>query len=188
MQNSPANRIPSHGTEVFASSNAIDFVPVDDRGVSAPITFRTLFRPEPPERFSGFGRPILSPATGRIVARHDALPDHPAYRGFPSVGYALTQRQRAAEGWPALAGNYVGIDTGHGILFLCHLRRGSVKVEVGARIGVGDVVAACGNSGNSTEPHVHVQAVDNLDIDSARPVEIRFNGSLPRNGEVVDAG
>ncbi|MGO3279506.1 MAG: M23 family peptidase, partial [Brevibacterium aurantiacum] len=29
VQNSPANRVPSHGTRLFATSYAIDFVPVD---------------------------------------------------------------------------------------------------------------------------------------------------------------
>lgn len=33
VQNSPANRVPSHGTEAFATSYAIDVVPVDESGV-----------------------------------------------------------------------------------------------------------------------------------------------------------
>lgn len=32
VQNSPANRVPSHGTALFATSYAIDFVPVNDAG------------------------------------------------------------------------------------------------------------------------------------------------------------
>ena len=47
-QNSPANRVPTHGTTLFASSFAIDFVPVDEAGRSAPITFVSLMRSEPP--------------------------------------------------------------------------------------------------------------------------------------------
>src|SRR5690606_26553572 len=60
-QNSPANRVPSHGTTKYAASYAIDFVPVDDAGGTAPITLRTLIRPEAATRFPGFGRPILAP-------------------------------------------------------------------------------------------------------------------------------
>ena len=37
-QNSPANRVPSHGTTRLATSFAIDFVPVDEAGRTAPIT------------------------------------------------------------------------------------------------------------------------------------------------------
>jgi hypothetical protein len=112
VQNSPANRLPSHGTTLFASCCAIDSVPVDQAGRSAPIVLRSLTRSEPPERFPGFGRPILSPCDGVVVTTHDGLPDHHAYRGWSSLGYALGQRRRATAGWIGLAGNHVAIDTG----------------------------------------------------------------------------
>ena len=187
-QNSPANRVPSHGTTLFATSFAIDFVPVDHGGRTAPITLTALFRPEPPERFPGFGRPIRAPVDGVVVARHDHEPDHPSFRGLPSVGYALTQRRRAAAGWVELAGNHVIVETRDGpVVAVCHLRRGSVEVQVGQRVGRGDTLGSCGNSGNSTEPHVHLQAMDRMDVLDAFAVPITFGGRLPRNGEIVDA-
>lgn len=187
VQNSPADRVPSHGTARFASSHAIDFVPVDDRGRTAPITVRTMLRTEPPDRFPGFGRPILSPADGEIVAALDTAVDHAAYRGVPSVGYALTQARRAEAGWPALAGNHVMIRVGGTVIALCHLQQGSVVVSVGQRVRVGDEIGRCGNSGNSTEPHVHVQAMTSADVDHAAPAPITFEGALPRNREIVRA-
>jgi hypothetical protein len=187
-QNSPANRVPSHGTTMFGTSYAIDFVPVNDTGRTAPITFGSLVRPEPPERFPGFGRPLLAPIEGVVAAAHDAEADHAAYRGVPSIGYALTQRRRAEAGWVALAGNHVLIDSEGVVVALCHLQQGSVKVRPGQRVRIGDVLGRCGNSGNSTEPHVHVQAIDSPDIQHANAVRLMFRGSLPRNGEIVDAG
>ncbi|MGA4507025.1 M23 family metallopeptidase [Propionibacteriaceae bacterium G1746] len=188
VQNSPANRVPSHGTHAFATSYAIDFVPVRDDGRSAPVTLATLVRPEPAQRFPGFGRPVLAPIDGVVVATHDDEPDHEAYRGVPSIGYALTQRQRVAAGWQGLAGNHVLLEVGGGLVVaLCHLKRGSLQVAVGQRLGVGDVVAGCGNSGNSTEPHLHLQVIDRLDVAHAQPVPMTFGGVLPRNGEVVRA-
>lgn len=186
VQNSPANRVPSHGTTLLATSYAIDFVPVNDAGRTAPITFGSLVRPEPPERFPGFGRSLLAPVEGIVVAAHDIEPDHPAYRGLPSVGYALTQHRRAQAGWVALAGNHVFIDTGGVVVALCHLQRGSLEVQAGQHVQVGTQLARCGNSGNSTEPHVHVQAFDSPDIDGASAVPLTFRGSLPNNGEVID--
>ena len=185
-QNSPANRVPSHGTTSFASTYAIDFVPVDDGGRTAPITFQSLMRPEAPELFPGFGRPIYSPTTGVVVAEHDGLRDHPAYRGMSSLSYALGQRNRAASGWIALAGNHVAIDTGSAIVFLCHLRQGTVKVGVGQQVQLGEPIAECGNTGNSTEPHLHLQVTDTLRIEQASAVPITFLGALPRNGQIVD--
>lgn len=188
VRNSPANRVPSHGTVLFASSFAIDFVPVDEAGRTAPITARSLIRPEAPDRFPGFGRPILAPVTGTVVAVHDSAPDHDAFRGLPSVGYALTQRQRVAEGWIALAGNHVMIETPDGVVAgVCHLQQSSIRVQLGQPVRVGEPLGRCGNSGNSTEPHVHVQALDRADVPNATAVPIAFRGRLPHNGEIIDA-
>ncbi|WP_101649995.1 M23 family metallopeptidase [Brevibacterium ihuae] len=185
VQNSPADRIPSHGTPRFATSHAIDFVPVGDDARTAPITLGGLLRPEPPERFPGFGRPILAPVDGVVVAVHDPIRDHPAHRGLPSIGYALTQPRRVAAGWTALAGNHVFIDHDGIVIALCHLQRGSAAVRTGQHVRAGDVLGRCGNSGNSTEPHLHIQAIDGREVEDARAVPMTFRGSLPRNGEVV---
>ena len=91
VRNSPADRVPSHGTHVFGTTYAVDFLAVDEEGRSAAIRPSSLLRPEAPERFPGFNRPVLSPTAGIVVAAHDGEADHEAYRGLPSVGYALTQ-------------------------------------------------------------------------------------------------
>lgn len=188
VQNSPANRVPSHGTTLFATDFAIDFVSVDDNGRSAPITPGSLVRPKPPERFHGFGRPVTAPVGGVVIAVHDTEPDHAAHRGLPSITYALTQSRRVAVGWASLAGNHVLIETaGTVVVALCHLQQGSITVTPGQHLQPGDPLGRCGNSGNSTEPHLHLQAIDNRDIARARAVRLTFNGTLPRTGEVVTA-
>lgn len=187
VQNSPADRVPSHGSSRFAASYAIDFVPVDADGRTAPITLRSLLRPEPPEGFAGFGRALLAPLAGVVVAADDTAPDHPAHRGIPSITYALTQQRRAAAGWAALAGNHVLIENDGVVVALCHLQCGSLRVRPGQRVHAGDPVGQCGNSGNSTEPHVHVQAMDDLDLTRARPVPTTFSGATPKNGQIVTA-
>lgn len=186
VQNSPGSRVPSHGTALFGSSHAIDFVPVDADGRSAPFRFSSLLRPETPERFPGFGRPVLAPVSGIVVAAHDGEPDHDAFRGFPSLGYAVTQQRRAAEGWPALAGNHVLIALdGGAVIALCHLRRGSIAVAPDQRVAAGDPVGECGNSGNSTEPHLHLQAMDGPDPTRATALSITFPDGLPVNGQTL---
>lgn len=92
-----------------------------------------------------------------------------------------------AEGWVALAGSHVLLEAAGAVIALCHLQRGSVCVRVGEGVRVGDVLGACGNSGNSTEPHVHVQAMDHRDSGTARAVPMTFDGALPRGGEIVEA-
>ena len=187
VQNSPADRVPSHGTTLFGSSYAIDFVPVDVRGRTASVGVRTLACPEPTDRFPGFGRDLQAPVDGVVVGTRDTDADHAAYRGLASVAYVLTQRRRVRGGWAMLAGNHVLIETQGMVVALCHLQQGSISVRVGDRVQVGQVLGRCGNSGNSTEPHVHLQAVDDRDIDRAEAVRITFEGTLPRNGQVISS-
>ena len=189
--NSPARRVPSHGTELFGTKFAIDFVPVDERGRSASYGLRSLFVPEPPEAFVGFGRPSLAPISGAVVAAWDTAPDHAAYRGFPSIGYALTQAQRARAGWRALAGNSVviAIAPQGPFVSLVHLKQGSVRVQAGDFVEVGQQLGECGNSGNSTEPHLHLQVNDSTDWARAGAIPMQFRlsrgVSLPREGELI---
>ncbi|MFJ4046618.1 M23 family metallopeptidase [Microbacterium sp. NPDC089987] len=187
VQNSPANRVPSHGTPLFASSYAIDFVPLGDHARTAPMRARSWVRTEPAQVFPGYGRGVLAPADGIVVAAEDAAPDHGAHRGLPSVGYAVSQRRRAAQGWAALSGNHVLLHIGDAVVALCHLQQHSLRVRVGEAVVAGQPLAGCGNSGNSTEPHLHLQAIDRPDVGLARAVPVTFSGALPRNGSVVSA-
>src|SRR4051794_29631506 len=105
-RNSPARRVPSHGTDLFGERYAIDFIGVDDRRRTADRRdWRTLFATEPPERFLSYGRPILAPADGIVVDAHDGELDHVARRSqLALVPYALGQLGRVRQGVSAIAG------------------------------------------------------------------------------------
>ena len=71
---------------------------------------------------------------------------------------AAGRRSRTAK---APAGNHVVLDLGNGeYALLAHLQRGSVRVEAGDRVRAGDVLGLTGNSGNSSEPHLHFHVQD----------------------------
>jgi hypothetical protein len=196
-RNSPARRVPSHGTDLFGVTYAIDFVAVDDRGRSAPSSWRRWLSVEPPETFLGFGAPILAPLAGTVVLAHDGEPDHEARRSQPALAaYALGQARRVREGVPAIAGNHVVIAGGPSgpYVLLAHLQQGSLRVRPGDALTVGEPVGRCGNTGNSTEPHLHVQATDSVSWSQAAglPIVFRRPGSreswLPAEREIFDAG
>lgn len=68
-RNSPARRVPSHGTDLLGGRYAIDFIGVDHRHRTADRRdWRTFLSTKPVERFFAYGRPILAPADG-IVAK-----------------------------------------------------------------------------------------------------------------------
>jgi len=188
VQNSPARRIPSHGTDLLGERYAIDFVGVDDRRRTADRwDWRTALATEPPARFLAFGRPILAPADGVVVAVHDGEVDHDARRSqLALVPYALGQPGRLREGTNAIAGNHVllRLTDGGPFVGLVHLRRGSLRVRVRDVVRTGEQLAECGNSGNSTQPHLHVQAMDSADLAVARgmPVAFRRYREWPRGG------
>jgi hypothetical protein len=173
---SPARRVPSHGTHLFATTYGIDFVAVQGRHSATTRDWRTVLATEQPERFLAFGRSILAPAAGRVVRVHEGEADHVARRSKPAlVLYALTQAKRAHGGPGALAGNHVVIQRdGGGYVVLAHLRARSIQLEEGERVAAGQEVGRCGNSGNSTQPHVHVQVMDSPDPVTARGVPLAF--------------
>jgi hypothetical protein len=191
-RNSPARRVPSHGIDRFGLAYAIDFIAVDGAGRSAPRTWRSWFSVEDPEQFVGFGEPILAPIAGRVVSTHDGEPDHVARRSQPAlVPYAFGQAGRVRAGLPAIAGNHAVVAIGptgpH--VWLAHLRRGTVRVRVGDVVSVGEQLGECGNSGNSTQPHVHIQVTDSLQWTTARGLPVRFRSYRRiRDGHVVAEG
>jgi hypothetical protein len=192
VQNSPATRVPSHGTELFGSSHAIDFVPVDADGRSARRGLRSVFGSERPEEFVGFGRAILAPVTGEVVRVHDGEDDHVARRSIGAlIGYTLTQPARVRNGAPAIAGNHVVIRADDVLVLLAHLREGRATPRVGDVVHVGEQVGECGNSGNSTEPHLHLQVSESIDR-HGRGVPLAFRRAdelpwVPGNGEIIGA-
>jgi len=204
VQNSPARRVPSHGTDVMATTYAIDLVPVDARGRSATERdWRTLLSTEPPERFLGFGVPVLAPLGGTVVSVHDGEPDHHARRSQLSlVPYMLGQAGRLRRGAAGLAGNHVVLELaqGRGYVALAHLQCGSTRVTRGDLVRAGQQLGACGNSGNSTEPHVHLQVMDGADPKAALGVPIAFmrfrehhrgkdlvvESGLPAEGSIIE--
>ena len=92
------------------------------------------------EQYFAFGKPVLAPADGVVTAMESNLPDMTPGKMDPA--HAM--------------GNHVIIDHGNGeFSFLCHLRNGSVKVKPGDKVSSGQEIARCGNSGNTSEPHLH---------------------------------
>ena len=198
-RNSPARRIPSHGSHLFGSTYAIDFVAVGSNGLPAPRSWRSALWVEVPEIFRGFGEPIVAPAEGTVVLVHDGEPDHWARRSqITLLPYMLGQARRVRDGIPAIAGNHVVLAMGRGgpFVLLAHLRCGTVQVDEGDRLSDGDRIGECGNSGNSTQPHVHVQVTESLNWSTTRGLPVAFRRErgpgggtwLPRESEIFDAG
>ena len=108
--------------------------------------------------YHAFGLPVLAPAAGEVAATRDGIADN------------LPGEVNTRENW----GNYVLIRTPGGAhVLLAHLRQGSVTAVPGAWVNAGDAVGACGNSGRSPQPHLHLHVQDGRTLGSpTRPFHL----------------
>ncbi|ETT77945.1 M23 family metallopeptidase [Bacillus mycoides] len=94
------------------------------------------------EDYGIYGAKVMAPASGTVVSiKNDEIDLVPGSDDFQSM-----------------AGNhiYLRLDETGTFLFLAHLKKGSIKVREGERVNEGEVLAQVGNSGSSSEPHLHI--------------------------------
>ena len=90
-----------------------------------------------------YGVPVVASAAGYVVQAHDGEPDM-----TPGV---VSNNTEAPEG------NIIALKLETGTyLIIAHLKPSSVLVQVGDQVEEGQVIGQCGNSGNTSEPHIHI--------------------------------
>lgn len=186
--NSPADKVPSHGTRYLAQTYAIDIV----RAPGDPAARRLRWWPPFPANgdFPTYGAPVLAPAAGRVVTvTASGYRDHRARNTVPGLAYLMVVEQvvrslAAVAGIGAIVGNHVVLELEDGSYALfAHLRRGSATVRAGDVVRAGQQLAECGDSGNSSEPHLHFQLMDGPDPRRASGVPFTWRGvGVPRSG------
>jgi hypothetical protein len=184
--NSPADRVPSHHLHAYGQTYAIDLVSDPAGGRRPGLAWWPLARR--PSDFPGFGQPVLAPADATVVRAHDAERDHWSRTSPPAMLYLVAEGTvRELLGPGRILGNHLVLDLGDGVYAaLAHLRRGSLRVRPGDRVAAGQQLAACGNSGNSTEPHLHFQLMDHPSVLLAAGLPLRFGqAGLPGNLEAL---
>lgn len=188
--NSPASRVPSHGTHGFGQTFGIDLLHEPAPGARPAFGAGPAYRP--PQDFPGFGQPLAAPVDGRVVAVRDSGRDHRSRSSWPAIiGMLLVEGfARELAGTRRVLGNHVVIDAGGGVYaVLAHLQRGSALVRAGDQVRRGEPVGRCGNSGNTSEPHVHFQLQDTRWLLVAAGIPFTFTGvGVPANEEAIETG
>lgn len=184
--NSPATKVPSHGTDAYGQTYAIDIVAAP-AGSPSP-SFALLWPPvRRAEEFPAYGRPVLACADGTVISASDRIRGGRFSRNsLPALALFLVEGVlRSMAGPRRVTGNHVTLDLGGGLFAeYAHLRRGSLRVAPGDTVRAGQELAECGNTGNSTEPHLHFQLMDGPDLHSARGIPFTWRGvGVPANGE-----
>ncbi|MGH9506579.1 MAG: M23 family metallopeptidase [Terriglobales bacterium] len=152
------------------------------------------FFPRDLGRFAIYGAPVLSPCDGTITAALDGLPDMEPWFQRDVVNRAGNHIViRCQRGATPDGDVYIG---------LAHLQPGSIVVHCGDQVRAGQPLARAGNSGNTTEPHLHIHAKAGGEPDSmldGRGVPLKigarflmrndlFRGRRPNRPYSADAG
>ncbi len=113
---------------------AFDFLGVNDDGETRKGDGKTN------QDYFAFGREILAPADGIVTDVINGVRDNVpgSMNPYSALGNAVFIQHRE-----------------HEVSVLAHLKLGSITVKAGESVKKGQIIALCGNSGNSSEPHLH---------------------------------
>lgn len=131
-------------------------------------------------------------ADATVVRASDGRRDHLSRNSLPALAYLMLIEGGVRDmlGARAIIGNHVILDLGEGTYAVyAHVQRGSLQVRAGDTVRAGQPIARVGNSGNTTEPHLHFHLMDGPDPDSARGIPFTWRGvGVPANGEKFTVG
>ncbi len=153
--------------------HSIDFTRQDDLGVRTRSPW--VFNPQPkePDEYLVYDQPVFAPCSGSVVSSENTKEDHPAGNRFRDTS----------------GSNQVTLRCDNKYVVLAHLKKGTVTVEEGQNIEAGAQIGLVGNSGNTEEPHLHINAQTIISPDDTRtyrkPVVMRFNGKYLSRGDCL---
>ncbi|WP_445383048.1 peptidoglycan DD-metalloendopeptidase family protein [Robiginitalea sp. IMCC43444] len=124
--------------------------------------------PEKNESFFVFGKDIMAPCDARVYKVIDGIQDN-------RPGEVNTEN---------LTGNTIILQTvKNEYLLFAHIKHNSIQVKEGELVKQGQVIAQCGNSGNTTQAHLHLQLQNTPDLYNTIGAKLYFK-EIQVNGEI----
>jgi hypothetical protein len=141
---------------------AVDFNILDEIGRSH-IGDETLN-----ESFFAFGKEVMAPAGGVVTEAIDGVRDNPPFLAneYSAVGNCVIIQHSDSE-----------------FSVLAHLKNGSVRVKAGDKVTRGEIIGLCGNSGSSTEPHLHYHLQNTANLAEATGIKLYISDVFVANKE-----
>ncbi|MDV2990019.1 MAG: M23 family metallopeptidase [Dehalogenimonas sp.] len=180
--NTPAKKIPSHGTDQLGQTYAYDFIRLDweKKGMqfynSSPL--RYLIFGVPLTKCYGWGEPIYSPCDGKVIKVEDGVKERQIVNLFSDLFVVIKNAftfNPYKSGLRPLVGNHIIMKCDNGAFsLLAHMQTGSIVVTAGQTVTHGQLLGRVGHSGNSTAPHLHFQLMDNPDLIQAQGIPCAF--------------
>lgn len=143
-----------------AQKNAFDIVMVNEKRKSFETNGRTN------EDYYAFGQPLLAPCDAEVVTVIEGVKDN------------IPGKMNPAQ----VTGNTVVLKTAaNEYLLFAHFKLNSIKVKTGDKVKQGQELGLCGNSGNSSEPHLHFHIQDKENMMGATGIKCYFDKILVNN-------
>ena len=112
-----------------------------------------------------YDSPIYSMTPGIVTQVLDGIPENVPHSGKMAIDVNFVNA----------GGNHVVMYIGYGLYaFYAHMRPGTIKVKVGDHVNAGDIIGHVGNSGNSTEPHLHEHIINRPSFLAGQGVPYEF--------------
>lgn len=164
-QGGSATAINYHHTD-RSQRFALDIVALNDFGARA-----AGMMPSDLTDYVAFDRAVQSPCTGVVVSMRDGIDDN-------RISETNTREP---------AGNHIILACGTARVLLAHLRKGSITIKGGELVTAGETLGRVGNSGNSSEPHLHMHAYLGgiMDYNAGEGVPMTFGGRFLVRGSTV---
>ncbi len=147
-------------------SYAIDFFGLGPWGLRA-----SDWQPVDPADYAIFGAPLVAPCVGTVIAVESDSPD-----------FEVPESDQINR-----LGNHVILRCGEAEIVFAHMREGSIVVAAGDQVAPGDQLGEVGNSGASTEPHLHIHAqrpaAEGEPPISGDPLALRIDGRFLVRGD-----
>jgi hypothetical protein len=126
------------------------------------------------ESYFAWGKPVRAAASGKVAAVVDDVPDNNGNQDNPANNPKRN--------------SFILLDHGGGIFTIySHIREASAQVNVGQQVSAGDTLAALGNAGFSSEPHLHFACFRIDETGRPRALPLRVQG-LKTTGGVASPG
>ena len=149
----------SHSWDILTQRYAYDFVIHDDKDLAYKNEGKQL------SDYYCYGKEILAPADGMVVYTKNAIKDYKGV-GNKSLDWKMTD----------FRGNFIVIrHTENEFSFIAHIQKDSFYVWPGDKVKQGQLIARCGNTGHSTEPHIHFHLQNKKTMWTATGLPIQFS-------------
>lgn len=156
--NGGVDKKSSHSWDIPTQRYAYDFLILDEGSESCDGNVTRA------ADYHCYGKEILAPADGEVIEVGSDCPDS-LISGTGQVDCSARD----------IRGNYILIRHAEGeYSLLAHLQPGNIGVKAGDVVKRRQCIARCGNSGNSSEPHLHFQLQNGKSFFNSAGLPIEF--------------